>query len=395
MYNQMEIDPENDQVDIKGVIYRYVAYWPWILVSIMLALLVAFYYLRYTPDSFNTTAKVKILTDKEATDLALDLDKILGKSNVNLENERAVLSSFRLNKQVVDQLNLQVGYFQTGRVNERQVYRAPFTVVFVPEAHTTNTNLEFEIAIQARGYKLHNLETGASLEVPNFYFETPTAQFPFTIVPREAGTVVPGENPVYTIRMSDEGRATQNLLNTIKITPDGKNSDILILSLDATDKQQAQDILNTLIEVYTEDGILDRQEISKRTISFIDERFEYLTTELDSIEVSKGSFKQDNNLSIFEADAASVIEKRSVKDEQLFEVETQLLLADILDKSITKADDFQLLPANIGLNSGAINNLVNDYNTALLEYHKWKASAGDNNPKVKILKQTIDRKSVV
>lgn len=389
MYNQMEIDPENDQVDIKGVIYRYVAYWPWILVSIMLALLVAFYYLRYTPDSFNTTAKVKILTDKEATDLALDLDKILGKSNVNLENERAVLSSFRLNKQVVDQLNLQVGYFQTGRVNERQVYRAPFTVVFVPEAHTTNTNLEFEIAIQARGYKLHNLETGASLEVPNFYFETPTAQFPFTIVPREAGTVVPGENPVYTIRMSDEGRATQNLLNTIKITPDGKNSDILILSLDATDKQQAQDILNTLIEVYTEDGILDRQEISKRTISFIDERFEYLTTELDSIEVSKGSFKQDNNLSIFEADAASVIEKRSVKDEQLFEVETQLLLADILDKSITKADDFQLLPANIGLNSGAINNLVNDYNTALLEYHKWKASAGDNNPKVKILKQTI------
>ncbi|MEO8934177.1 MAG: polysaccharide biosynthesis tyrosine autokinase, partial [Xanthomarina sp.] len=155
------------------------------------------------------------------------------------------------------------------------------------------------------------------------------------------------------------------------------------------DKQQAQDILNTLIEVYTEDGILDKQEISKRTIMFIDQRFEFLTTELDSIELAKGSFKQDNNLSIFEADAASVIQKRSVKDEQLFEMETQLLLADVLEKSISNAVDFQLLPANIGLNSGPINNLVSDFNTALLEYHKWKASAGDSNPRVKILKQTI------
>src|SRR5690554_1404538 len=389
MYNQMEIDPENDQVDIKRVIYRYVAYWPWILVSIMLALLVAFYYLRYTPDSFNTTAKVKILTEKEATDLALDLDKILGKSNVNLENERAVFSSFRLNKQVVEQLNLQVSYFQTGRVNESQVYRTPFTLNYVPEVDTIKTGLEFEITIQSKGYKFRHLESGQTLEVPNFYFETPTPQFPFTVVPSEPGNIVPGENPVYTVRIKSVERATQDLLQSIKINPDGKNSDILILSLDATNKEQAQDILNTLIEVYSEDGILDRQEISKRTISFIDERFAFLSTELDSIEVSKGSFKQDNNLSVFEADAASVLEKRAIKDEQLFEMETQLLIAGVLEESIVNAVDFQLLPANIGLNSSAINNLVSEYNTALLEYQKWTASAGDNNPKVRILKQTI------
>ncbi|MFD2552360.1 GumC family protein [Bizionia sediminis] len=387
--SQIEFDSDNEQIDIQAVVYRYLAYWPWILVSIVVMVLAAFLYLRYTPNSYNTAAKVKILTDKEATDLALDLDKILGKGNVNLENERAVLNSFRLNRQVVERLNLQVKYFQTGRVNERQVYSAPFIAKYIPETDTKNTLLEFDITLQPQGYKMVNLETGATQETTTFFWDTPTADFPFTLQPKDASALEPGDNPNYTLRIDSETKATQGLLNAIKITPDGKDSDILVLSLDATNKNEAQAILNTLIEVYTEDGILDRQEVSKRTISFIDERFEFLATELDSIEIAKGAYKQNNNLSIFQADAASIIEKRSIKDEQLFEAETQLLLANELEKSVIKIDEFELLPTNIGLNSAAINNLVADYNKALLEYNKWKTGAGDSNPQVKILKQSI------
>jgi len=385
----MKTVSDNDQIDVKAILYRYLPYWPWIFLSIFIMLLGAFLYLHYTPNSYNTIAKVKILTDKEATDIALDLDKILGKSNVNLENESAVLDSYRINSQVVERLNLQVSYFQTGRVNEMKVYNVPFKAVYSPLSDTIKSPLEFDIKITDRGYNLRNVETGATLEVPTYYFETPTTEFPFTLTPRQAGTIVPGDNPDYTVRIISESKATQNLVDNIKISPTGKESDILLLSLDATNSDYAKDILNTLIEVYTQDGILDRQEISKRTINFIDERFQFLATELDSIERAKGEYKQSNNLSIFEADAASIIQKRSVKDEQLFEVETQLLLADVLQKSITTTEEFNLLPANIGLNSGAINNLVNDYNQAVLEYNKWKASAGDNNPKVKTLKETI------
>ncbi|MBQ0767893.1 MAG: tyrosine protein kinase, partial [Bizionia sp.] len=389
MYNQIDQDPENDAIDIKGIIKQYLMYWPWIAISIVIALLGAFLYLRYTPDSYNTTAKVKILTEKEATDLALDLDKILGKGNVNLENERAVFKSFRINRKVVEQLNLQVSYFQTGRIKETQVFNPPFTVVTVPQEDSKTLATTFEITILPRGYSLKNLETEETFVTPTFYFDTPTAAFPFTITPRDTKGILPGDNPVYTVSISSESKATQGLLKNITISPDGKDSDILVLSLDATSSDKAQAILNTLIEVYTEDGIIDRQEVSKRTITFIDERFKFLATELDSIEVAKGNYKQGNNISFFEADATSILEKRAVKDEQLFAVETQLLLADVLQNSMANDEDFNLLPANIGLDSGAVNNLVNDYNTAVLEYNKWKASAGDSNPKVKILKQSI------
>ena len=389
MDNYLEQDSQDQQLDIKGIANKYLAYWYWIALSGIIALVLAFLYLRYTPDSYKTAAKIKVLTEKESTALNLDLDKLLGKGNVNLENERAVLQSFRLNRQVVELLNLQVAYYQSGHVNKTQVFNAPFQVVYVPELAAKNSALEFEITVQGDGYKLVNLETEITLQVPTATFEQPTPMFPFTITPSKIAVSEVSSNPVYQVHIATQTEATQNIVKNIKIAPDGKDSDILILSLEDHSPVKAQTILNTLIDVYTQDGILDRQEVSKRTIAFIDERFTYLTTELDSIEVAKGSYKKNNNLSIFEADAASVIQKKSIKDEQLFEVETQLLLADVLQQSIATKDNAKLLPANIGLNSGAVNTLVSDFNTAVLEYNKWKATAGDNNPQVKILKTTI------
>lgn len=380
---------ENEEINIQALLYRYLAFWPWIVLSVIILLGGAYLYLRYTPNTYSTSAKIKILTEKESSDLSLDLDKLLGKGNVNLENETAVLNSFRINQQIVERLNLQTSYYQTGRLSESQVFNVPFTAEYVPEADSIYEESEFEITIHSRGYELLNTETQNSIEVSTFYFDAPTAEFPFTIEPKQPGNVKPGKNPLYRVTFTSENKATQRLVNGINVNADGKDSDVLTLSYDATNAEYAQAILNTLIDVYIEDGIIDRQEVSKRTIEFIDDRFKYLVAELDSIEGAKGSFKESHNLSIFEADAASIIEKRAVKDEKLFEVETQLLLADVLEQSMVESEDFELLPANIGLNSSAVNDLVNDYNESVLEYNKMKASAGANNPQVKILKQTI------
>ena len=69
---------ENEDIEIQAILNRYLVHWPWIVLSVIVMLVGAHLYLRYTPNIFNTTAKVKILTDKEASDLSLDLDKLLG-----------------------------------------------------------------------------------------------------------------------------------------------------------------------------------------------------------------------------------------------------------------------------------------------------------------------------
>ena len=123
----------------------------------------------------------------------------------------------------------------------------------------------------------------------------------------------------------------------------------MILRLKNTNGPRAQSILNTLISVYEADGIKDRQEVSKRTIAFVNERFKFLVKDLDSIEKNKKDYKKNNNISFFEADAGVSLQTKSIKDDALFTIETQLLLSEILKKTLSNPDEFQLLPANIGI----------------------------------------------
>ena len=51
-----------DQGDyVKGEIRKYVVHWYWFILGIVIALIGAYLYLRYTPKVYKSTAKIKIL----------------------------------------------------------------------------------------------------------------------------------------------------------------------------------------------------------------------------------------------------------------------------------------------------------------------------------------------
>ena len=50
-------DAQDQQIDLKGIANKYLAYWYWIALSGIIALIIAFLNLRYTPNSYKTAAK--------------------------------------------------------------------------------------------------------------------------------------------------------------------------------------------------------------------------------------------------------------------------------------------------------------------------------------------------
>src|SRR5690606_28498533 len=70
-------------------------------------------------------------------------------------------------------------------------------------------------------------------------------------------------------------------------------------------------------------------------------------------------------------------------EEELFQIESQLALSRLLKKSLTENPESDLLPANIGINNGGINELIANYNAAVIARDKFLNSGGANNPVVK------------
>ena len=70
-------------------------------------------------------------------------------------------------------------------------------------------------------------------------------------------------------------QAALELSKTLEVWPTENGSEILSLALSGQSRSRSEAILNTIIEKFNQDGIIDRQEVSQRTIDFIDDRFVY------------------------------------------------------------------------------------------------------------------------
>ena len=316
---------EDEPIDLKGELIKYLNFWPWFLLTVMIMLSSAYFYLRYTETVYSTEAKIKILDAQETNGLSFDVKSIFRRSNVVLENEIALLSSYRLMKDVVESLDLNVHYFQTGKINTREVFNPPIRVAHNGSKDSLSRTLSFEIKITSKGYEITNTDTNETISTTSFWFEGSSKGFPISVSPRQGTQLDNLPIPVFTVAINTIEQTVSQLKNDISIAPEGKESDLLILRLKNTNGPRAQSILNTLISVYEADGIKDRQEVSKRTIAFVNERFEFLVKDLDSIEKNKKDYKKNNNISFFEADAGVSLQTKSIKDDALFTIETQLL----------------------------------------------------------------------
>ena len=83
----------------------------------------------------------------------------------------------------------------------------------------------------------------------------------------------------------------------------------------------------------------------------------YLAQDLDSIEVDRQDFKQENNLVDLAVDAEIGLAQRTKSDEEVFKIENQLALAKLLE-AVLKTDLVMgcYLP-NIGIENSGINQL--------------------------------------
>jgi capsular exopolysaccharide synthesis family protein len=382
------IEDENP-INYPQLIGKYLRYWPWFIVTVVAAFFITTVYLRYTDVIYSTEANVKIIDDKKNSNFSLDMSRMFSKSSINLENEIALFKSVRLAEEVVTNLKLNISYAKTGKVKARAVFNPPFVVTYALPQESLLGSYTFTITVTKSGYKIVDEKLGKTINTKGFWMNAPVANFPITIHPSSRKNIATFLNESYIVSINPISVSALGLSKSIDVEPVGKESDIIALTLKGTDGKQSEDILNNLIKVFGEDGVKDNQQVSRRTINFVDERFVYLKEELDSIETSKKEYKKTNNISFIQGDAGATVLTKTAKEQALFDVESQLLLAQLLQDNLKGQTDFSLLPANIGIQSETINKLVEGYNLSVLQFQKLQTSAGVNNPAIQLLRTQI------
>ena len=107
-------EKEDHDFDIKKEFFKYFFYWKYFLLSIVLCLVTAFLYIRYTDRIYETTAKIKILDKKDSALEMPTAEDLFSASKINLENEKELIISYPIIKKVVEKLKKDVAdpYFE-------------------------------------------------------------------------------------------------------------------------------------------------------------------------------------------------------------------------------------------------------------------------------------------
>ena len=140
-------DSSERKIDIKELIKKFTGYWYYFLISVLICLFLAFLYNRYNRNIYEVYTYILIEDEKNQADEVFELEDMFG-NNANLENQKAILQSHTLAKKTIQEMDIQVSYFQYGKIKKVNLYKkSPFYVYF-DENYNQLSGVEFFINLK-------------------------------------------------------------------------------------------------------------------------------------------------------------------------------------------------------------------------------------------------------
>ena len=371
----------DESFNLKKEISYYLFFWPWFLLTLVMALVASFVYLRYTPNIYSSSAQVQITkSDASSSFLTTEVTSLFG-TRVNVDNDISVITSNHILSEVVRRLDLQTSVTEVGRVKSSLKYgkEIPFDIHFKDSIKSQQWTLSFfdDTSTISNGVINYELNKKESIDNDDF-----------TLTINKSNI---SNNKVFIINRYSLNYATAILKKRLNAKAPSDRGEIIDLSISGTNKSRNNSVLNTLINVLTEDRIADQRQLSEASIEFIDKRLKSLTNTINSISEKTISYQLDNGIFDTELQTSNALSKIVEENEAAFKLKIQLEIATSLLEQLKSQENFEILPANIGIVDLSINQLLDSYNTLVIDRNNLLVSANENSPIILQINEQLDK----
>ena len=391
--NLTSSDNLRNRIDYLELIRPYSKNWKWFAFAVVLALLLAIMYIRYATPEFAIQGKIQILEDQNAsseTTAFRDLE-ILSGGNTQVEDEIEILNSRTNFVQVVKNLGLNTKVTAVGNVIDSEQYLNPSLKIsfLMPDSLFYKANGTFALEIlSATSFLLTEIVDGN---------EMPSKEYKFgNTIPSSIGNIEISPNVSdmagiigreYEISVRPVDFVAQQYQQKMLISITNEISSIVSISLNDQVPQKAIDIINTLVDVYNQNGIDNKRAIANRTSAFIDDRIAEISGELSSVDEATEEYKSSRGITDVSSQSNVNLNLGAASRQQLQSAQIQLDIALAMKRDIDNMAGFEVLPTNIG--DGSIASAVAQFNDLVLQRNTMLRSSNERNPIVVNLDQQL------
>ncbi len=382
-YKPRQNNNEEQNVDIKQLIFLFLNHWYLFLIGAVVALAIAFVINRYKPNVFQTSGTVLI---KDAQS-GYDATDIMTNGNFrgfqNVDNEMAILRSYTLKDRAVRKMNIEVTYMEKGRVATSELYQtSPFTVEFdrtVPQAVGLVYEIvklgEDKIVVHAASEGLSRYDFILSQTVSyssGMKVDVTTECKPGEMVDNGYNRfrIVLNENFRPDV---DNNRKLSFWLNSyaslvrqnssFSVNTTSKQSSVIAVTTSGFNVNKIVDFTNTLMNEYVARGLEKKNVVSENTIEFIDNELEGIQETLSSAESELKDFREQNDVMNLDVQATQVYNNLRALEKERAEmgvnVKIYKRLQDYIRIQINDPENLAA-PSTMGINDPLLNQLAHD-----------------------------------
>ena len=403
-YDNNMSEQDEEKVNYQELLFKYIIHWPWFVASVLACLVGAWVYLHFQTPVYQVSASIMIKDDKKGGSAgSADLENLgLGgmiTSTQSIDNEIEVLRSKTILKEVVNNLELYITYYDEDEFPKKELYKTSPIIVNLTaqEADNLPDMAIIDMKLTQEGGLDVNLKVG--LNEYNKHFEklpavlpTDVGTFGFALKDSLSNGRMEGQNIVRNISamVSRPFGVAKGYQWAINIEPTSKTTSVAVVSLMNTNIQRGQDFINKLIEMYNRNTNNDKNEVAEKTKEFINERIKIINEELGSTEDKLEAFKRNAGLTNIGSDAQLAVEGNAEYERKRVENGTQINLIRDLTKYISNpSNEYEVLPVNIGLSDNGLTTQINRYNELIFERKRLLRTSTENNPMIVNLDTSI------
>ncbi|MDE5493031.1 GumC family protein [Elizabethkingia meningoseptica] len=399
----------NEEININEIIKPYLLKWPWFVICSILALIVAYFSLKFITPVYKVQSTVLIKDAKNNSvsggaevSILQDLSGFGGMKTNSVDNEIEIFKSKKLMHDVVDHLNLQTDIFSKSGFRNIELYKgtSPIEVRIVNEkGNASFPKKPLELKIKGNNIIVSSSELDKDI----------SAAFGRTISLPYANIIITKNNKYDVQSAKDVDDINQlelyisplevkvnNMQKLLQAELTSKETTVIRLSMNYAEVQKAKDVLDAMVLAYNNDAIQDKNSESGKTLAFIEDRIKKLSGELGQVENEKESFKSRNQLTDIETEAKINLESSAAARTKQLELDAQLELTNALINYVSHQGQYQVLPSNVGLANPEAVAGISTYNQLVLQRNRLLESATPENPAViDVTKQINNMRSSV
>jgi len=400
LLQELQDDKPDDTLRVKEFFYLCLAKWQWFVVSVLLCMGTAAFYILCTPPIYTRSAFIMVKEDTKGKAIGSDMasmfaDLGLGQMNANVNNELLAIRMPSVVKEVVKRLTLDMDYRVNDFLHKKPLYGEELPVkVSLPEltdAESASFTLRLlpdrKVELEDFESSERNLENKSVMGVLNDTLQTPLGKIVITPTPSYSTTE---KYPLIYLSRTNLYDCVDKCIKNLEAELCSEDATVIELSYEDASVARAEDVLNTVIAVYNEEWMNDKNQITVSTSQFISDRLEVLMRELDNVDSDISTYKSKNLLPDVDKASQLFMEQVQENDNLLIVLDTRIAVARNIREHLTDTKNRnRLLPVNLGLESTDIEKQIGEYNSTQLRRNNLLRNSSDQNPVIADLDQSL------